>query len=175
MSLNKTTFKPWDPPQLTWLITGASSGFGRCLSKIALEHGHRVIATSRDPYRNLETKDEIECLGGRWVRLDLDDHGCGRLIDNLEKEGTYIDVLYNNAGWAILGPTETFSEAQVRKQMETMFFGPYRLVRAVVPYMRERRRGMIVNISSGAALDGREGMSVYAASKAAMDGMNFAI
>ena len=75
-------------------------------------------------------------------------------------------------GWSVHGPVESFPEEEVRRQMETVFFGPYRLIRAVLPYMRQRRQGLILNISSGAAIGGRESMGIYAASKAAMDGIS---
>ncbi|KAF7544287.1 hypothetical protein G7046_g9815 [Stylonectria norvegica] len=161
----------WTTSPLTWLITGASSGFGLALARLALSNGHKVIATSRNPARNPDLLAEIEGKGGQWRSLDVDDQDCGALVHNLEKEGTAIDVLVNNAGLSIHGPAESFSEKEVRQQMETVFFGPYRLIRAAVPYMRERRRGLILNISSGAGVEGRESMGIYGASKAAMDGL----
>lgn len=81
-----------------------------------------------------------------------------------------VDVLVNNAGWSIHAPVEQFTEEEVRAQFETVFFGPYRLTRAAVAGMRKRRFGAMVNISSGASLEGRDSMGVYAASKAAFDG-----
>lgn len=161
---------PWSHFPLTWLITGASSGFGLELTRLALSNGHKVIATSRNPARNPELVSEIQAQGGDWRTLDVDDPDCGSLIKSIEEEGTEIDILVNSAGWSIHGPAESFSEDEVRRQMETVFFGPYRLIRAVVPYMRQRRRGLIINISSGAGVSGRESMGVYGASKAAMDG-----
>lgn len=80
-------------------------------------------------------------------------------------------MLVNNAGYAILGAVEQFSDEELRAQMETLYFGPSRLIKAVVPGMRERRFGVVVNVSSGAGLEGRESMGAYAAAKAAMDGM----
>jgi NAD(P)-dependent dehydrogenase (short-subunit alcohol dehydrogenase family) len=102
--------------------------------------------------------------------LDADDPNSGDLIDELENKGQHIDVLVNNAGFSIHGPAEAFNEAEVRRQFETVFFGAYRLMRTVVPYMRKRRSGIVVNVSSGAGLEGRETMGPYAAAKAAMDG-----
>ncbi|KAM6509950.1 hypothetical protein FALCPG4_017585 [Fusarium falciforme] len=114
---------------------------------------------------------EIESKGGRWLTLDVDDPNGGLVIENLEKEGTGIDILVNNAGWSIHGPVESFPEDEVRRQMETVYFGPYRLIRAVLPHMRQRRQGLILNIGSGAGVGGRESMGIYAAAKAAMDGL----
>ncbi|KAK2774476.1 short chain oxidoreductase [Colletotrichum kahawae] len=157
---------------LTWLITGCSSGFGLALARIALKNGHYVIATSRNPQKNPELVEEVEKAGGRWLRLDVDDLKSGDVVKDLEENGTAIDVLMNSAGWSIHGPAEGFTEDETRAQMDTVFFGPYRLMRAVAPLMRERRSGAIINISSGAGMEGRESMAVYAASKAAMDGVS---
>lgn len=93
------------------------------------------------------------------------------LVSKLESVGHKIDVLVNNAGYAIIGAVEQFSDEELRAQMETVYFGPSRLIKAVVPGMRERRFGVVVNVSSGAGLEGRESMGAYAAAKAAMDGM----
>lgn len=161
----------WNSSSLTWFITGASSGFGLALTRIALSEGHKVIATSRNPSRNPDLVAEVESQGGRWLPLDVDDANCGATIEKLEtEEGTGIDILVNNAGWSLHGPAECITEEEARRQMETMYFGPYRLLRAAVPHMRARRRGLILNIGSGAGVNGRDSMGAYAASKAAMDG-----
>ncbi|KAL6235701.1 hypothetical protein BDW75DRAFT_208795 [Aspergillus navahoensis] len=157
------------PSKLTWLITGCSSGFGLSLSRAAQAGGHRVIATSRNPPRTPELVGEIESKGGKWVQLDLDSPDSGNVIHELEKNGEHIDVLVNNAGYAIYAPIETVTEEEARAQMETMYFGPLRLIRAVLPYMRLRKSGVIVNMSSGASLDGIPTMGVYAGAKAGLD------
>ncbi|AEO68702.1 ae113865-5732-4b63-aef8-62f18debdcf8 [Thermothielavioides terrestris] len=163
------------PPtkQLTFFITGCSSGFGLILSRIVLRAGHRLIATSRNPSRTPELVEEIAARGGRWLALDVDDPAAGAaLIDRLERdEGERIDVLVSNAGYAVFAPVETLADHELRGLMETMYFGPARLVRAVLPYMRARRQGVVVHVSSGAGLEGREGLGGYAAAKAAMDGL----
>ena len=160
----------WNTTPLTWFITGASSGFGLALTRLALSNGHKVIATSRDPSRNPNLVAEVESQGGRWLALDVDDQDSGSLIRDLEhRQNTAIDILVNNAGWSIHGPAESFSEEEVRRQMETIYFGPYRLIRAVLPQMRMRRRGLILTISTGASVNGRDSMGIYGASKAAMD------
>ncbi|UPK95775.1 hypothetical protein LCI18_006710 [Fusarium solani-melongenae] len=147
----------WNASKLTWFITGAVSGFGLELTRLALANGHNVIATSRNPAKVPELVSEIESKGGRWLTLDVDDPNGGLVIEKLEKEGTGIDIL-------------SFPEDEVRRQMETVYFGPYRLIRAVLPHMRKRRQGLILNIGSGAGVGGRESMGIYAAAKAAMDG-----
>lgn len=158
--------------KLTWLITGCSSGFGLSLTRTALAGGHRVIATSRNPSRTPELAAEIESRGGRWVQLDVDSAQSGDVITELERGGEQIDVLVNNAGYSIYAPIETITEEEMRSQMETMYFGPLRLIRAVLPHMRQRRSGVIVNMSSGASLDGIPTMGVYAGAKAGLDGMH---
>ncbi|KAI0104714.1 hypothetical protein GGR51DRAFT_560982 [Nemania sp. FL0031] len=156
---------------LTWLITGSSSGFGLALTRLAQAKGHNVIATSRNPARTPSLVDEVVGRGGRWLQLDLHDLELGKTIDELEAGGTAIDVLINTAGMGISGPLESFTEEEARRQMDTNFFGPFRLVRAVTPYMRRRRSGMIVNFSSGAGLEAMNSLGVYGASKAALDDM----
>ncbi|KAI0195041.1 hypothetical protein F4808DRAFT_331735 [Astrocystis sublimbata] len=156
---------------LTWLITGSSSGFGLALTRLAQAKGHNVIASSRNPSRTPELVKEVVERGGRWIQLDLDDLQSGRIVDEIEEDGTTVDVLVNTAGMAISGPLESFTEAEARRQMDTNFFGPYRLIRAVTPYMRKRRTGMIVNFSSGAGLEAMQSLGIYGASKAALDDM----
>ncbi|CAH0058193.1 unnamed protein product [Clonostachys solani] len=159
----------WGEKKLTWLITGASSGFGLALARLALEGGHRVIATSRNPSSYPDIEKEISSKGGELVALDINAPDSADAIYKLQEQGVEVDILVNCAGCAILGPAEAFNEDEVRALAETAYFGPYRLIRAVVPGMRTRRRGMIVNVSTGSAVDGRESMAVYGASKAAMD------
>ncbi|KAI2616803.1 putative short-chain oxidoreductase [Hypoxylon sp. NC1633] len=157
--------------KLTWLITGCSSGFGLAIARLAQANGHDVIATSRNPGRTPELVEEITSKGGKWLRLDQDDSDCGRVIEDLEERGTAVDVLVNCAAIGRTGPAESFSEDEVRQVMETNFFGPYRLMRAAAPHMRERRSGMIVNLTSGAGMEARNTLGVYGASKSALDGL----
>lgn len=156
--------------QLTWLITGCSSGFGLSLARIAQAGEHKVIATSRNTSRTPELVAEIESKGGRWLQLDVDSPNNAQVIENLENSGQEIDVLVNNAGFSIQAPVEAFAEEEIRGQMETMYFGPLRLIRAVLPHMRKRRFGVIVNISSVAALDAVDSLGSYAGAKAGLDG-----
>lgn len=158
--------------KLTWLITGCSSGFGLSLTRAAQAGGHKVIATSRNPSRTPDLVAEIEGKGGKWVQLDVESPQSGNVISELEKGGEQIDILVNNAGGSIYAPIETSTEEEIRAQMETMYFGPLRLIRTVLPYMRQRRSGIIVNMSSGASLDGIPTMGVYGGAKAGLDGMS---
>jgi NAD(P)-dependent dehydrogenase (short-subunit alcohol dehydrogenase family) len=154
---------------LTWLITGCSGGFGLALARLAQVQGHRVIATSRNPAKTPDLVAEIESKDGKWIKLDVDDLESAKLVETLESEGIALDVLVNNAGWTLHGPVEGFTESEVRRIMETHYFGPYRLIRATVPHMRRRRAGIIVNISSAAGLNARESMGIYGPAKAALD------
>jgi short-subunit dehydrogenase len=156
--------------QLTWLITGSSSGFGLSLARIAQAGGHKVIATSRNPSKTPDLVKEVESKGGKWVQLDVDSPHSAQVINDLEKSGTEIDILVNNAGFSIYSPIETMQEQEIRAEMESMYFGPLRLTQAVLPYMRQRRYGVIVNMSSGASLEARDSMGAYAGAKAALDG-----
>jgi NAD(P)-dependent dehydrogenase (short-subunit alcohol dehydrogenase family) len=156
---------------LTWLITGCSSGFGLSLVRAVQAGGHTVIATSRNPARTPDLVAEIESKGGsKWIKLDVNDRNCGAVIHDLEKSSVEIDVLVNNAGFVTIAPVETTTEAELRAQMETMYFAPLRLIQAVLPHMRKRHFGTIVNHSSGASLDGNPGMGPYAGAKAGLDG-----
>ena len=156
--------------QLTWLITGCSSGFGLSLARIVQAGGHKVIATSRNPSRTPDLVAEVEGKGGKWLKLDVNDLNSRQFVDGLEKSGQQIDVLVNNAGYNLQAPVETTSEEETRALFETLFFGPLRLIQAVLPYMRQRRYGVIANFSSGAALEARDSMGVYGGAKAGLDG-----
>ncbi len=161
-----TTFTTPDRP-LTWLITGCSSGLGLALARTVQAHGHTLIATSRNPSRTPDLVAEVTSKGGRWLALDVDDADCGSIIRNLD---VAVDVLVNNAGFAILQTVEQSADAELRRMMETIYFGPCGLIRAAVPGMRQRRFGVVVNVSSGAGLEARESMGGYGAAKAALDG-----
>ncbi|KAI0842556.1 putative short-chain oxidoreductase [Hypoxylon sp. FL0890] len=166
-----TFTKPNRP--LTWLITGVSSGFGETLARLVLAGGHNLIATSRNPSKTPDFIAEVNARkGSKWLKLDVDDQESGKLIESLEASGYEIDILVNNAGYSIFGPMETLTEDEVRAMMNTLYFGPVRLIRAVLPYMRKRMYGVIVNINSGAALEGRDSMGAYAGAKAGFDGMS---
>ncbi|KLU82112.1 hypothetical protein MAPG_01189 [Magnaporthiopsis poae ATCC 64411] len=159
---------------LTFLVTGCSSGVGLSLTRAIQDAGHRLIATSRNPSRTPELVAEVERRGGRWLALDVDDaDACFRLVDDeLEARGEHIDVLVNNAGWSVHQAAEHLTDDEVRAQLETVFFGPFRLARAAVAHMRRRRFGVIVNVSSGIGLEGRESMAAYAAAKSALDAVS---
>lgn len=156
---------------LTWLITGSSSGLGLALTRTIQAHGHTVIATSRTPSRTPELVAEVESHGGEWLPLDLTSASSAEaLVDSLKAKGKHVDVLVNNGGSIAFGVMEQLDDQDLRNQLELLYVGPSRLIRAFLPAMREQRFGSIVNISTGAAVDGNEGMGAYAAAKGALDG-----
>lgn len=154
---------------LTFLITGGSSGFGLSLVRFAQAAGHRVIATSRNPARTPDLVTEIENNGGKFMKFDVNDLDSAKFVHELEASGTEIDILVNNAGYCTFSPVETATDEEIRAQMETMYFAPLRLIKAVLPYQRQRRFGVIANMSSGAALEGNPAMGPYAGAKAGLD------
>ncbi|KAI0837860.1 putative short-chain oxidoreductase [Hypoxylon sp. FL0890] len=95
--------------KLTWFITGFSSGFGLSLTRIALANGYNVIATSCNPSRAPELVAEVQSKGGRWLKLDVDDHNSADVIEGLEKEG-----------YSIFSPVEIATEEEIRGQMESI-------------------------------------------------------
>lgn len=159
----------------TWFITGANRGFGRSLSLAALEHGDRVVATARRaeslaPIAE-RSDDRVRCHA-----LDVDDAGACRIaVAYALAEFGAIDVLVNNAGYGLSGAIEELGEDEARAQMETNFFGAMRLTQRVLPGMRERRRGHILQISSIAGFVGTPGLGLYNASKFALEGLSEAL
>jgi NAD(P)-dependent dehydrogenase (short-subunit alcohol dehydrogenase family) len=152
-----------------YFITGAGRGMGVDFAKAALEAGHNVVATARDP-------NAIEAHVGRHERLlavPLDvtnsDQAVAAAHLAVERFGR-IDVLLNNAGNFFGGFFEELSMQQIRNQIETNLFGPMIVTRAVLPIMRKQRSGLVVSITSLAGLQGSEFTSAYAASKFAVEG-----
>ena len=155
----------------TWLITGCSTGFGRVLAELLLARGERVIATARRP----ETLDAlVGPYGERALALRLDvtrEADVADAIAAAQARFGAIDVLVNNAGAGVLGTVEETPLEVARTMMETNYFGPLALIRAVVAGMRERRSGRIVNIGSVAGQIGFPALAYYSASKFALAGM----
>ncbi|MBN2210898.1 MAG: SDR family NAD(P)-dependent oxidoreductase [Sedimentisphaerales bacterium] len=151
------------------LITGASSGLGKATAEHLARTGWRVFGTSR---RFRETASgNIEML-----QLDVcEDDSIANCVDTvIERAGT-IDVLVNNAGFVLNGFVEECTLAQARSVMETNFFGVVRMTNAVLPHMRTRRNGRIINISSLAGLIGSPYRAFYSASKYALEGYTQAL
>ena len=158
-----------------WFITGCSTGFGRELAKLVLDRGFRAVVTARDPGK---IRDLTNGYGDRALPLKLDVDNPAESKDAItaaEAAFGSIDVLVNNAGYGYLGAVEETEEKEGRAMIETNFFGLARMTQLVLPGMRQRRHGAIVNISSIGGLVGFPGVSYYNASKFAVEGFSEAL
>jgi NAD(P)-dependent dehydrogenase (short-subunit alcohol dehydrogenase family) len=158
-----------------WLITGASSGFGRAITEAAVAAGDTVIATAR----NKEVLAGIAAAHPGQVEalaLDVTDTAAieGAVQDVIARHGR-IDVLVNNAGRAHVGAAEETSDAELRSLFDVHVFGPAAMTRAVLPSMRERRSGAIVQMSSMGGQLSFAGFSAYSGTKFALEGMSEAL
>lgn len=127
------------------LITGASSGFGKEIVKRLMAKGYMVYATAR----RLEKMKDIELLGARLLSMDVtDDRQVLDCVERIIMESGGIDLLINNASYGGYGAIEVVSMEEAHRQFEVNVFGVARVLRAVLPYMREKRGGLIINISS---------------------------
>lgn len=153
-----------------FLVTGCSSGLGLSIVRVLLQQSkHKVIATSRNPAGTPELVQEVESGGGSWLPLDtIHPDAESQLHKAITLHGC-IDVLINNAAIGFLGPFELQSMEAARLNIDTNFLGPIRLIHEVLPGMRERKSGTIVNISSAGVYFNAPGLSLYAASKSALD------
>lgn len=158
----------------TWLITGASSGLGTSIALAALQAGHKVIGTARNPTRAREQHPAFESQGGTWIQLDVTSPDTQDAIRAAVTQHD-VDVLVNNAGYGVRGALEDLSFSQIRAQMETNFFGALACTRGALPHFRATRRGTVVNISSTAAMGGNAGSSMYCATKYALEGVSEAL
>jgi len=152
-----------------WLVTGASRGLGREITRAALDAGETVVATARSAAAIRDAFGDHDRL--HPLALDITDAQAAHSVTavTIRRFGV-IDVLVNNAGYAELGFFETFTDAAVRRQFEVNVFGTMNVARAVAPSMRQRRSGLIITISSVSGLVSSSGGSVYSASKFAVEG-----
>ncbi|MDG4826290.1 oxidoreductase [Asanoa sp. WMMD1127] len=150
-----------------WLITGAGNGLGRAMAEAAAEAGNVVVATSRRvDGLTYAYPDRIEALP-----LDVTDPtAVAAVVADVEARYGRIDVLVNNAGRGQVGAAEETTDADLRDLFEVHVFGPAALVRAVLPGMRARRSGTIVQMSSYGGVVGNAGFSAYCATKFALEG-----
>ena len=152
----------------TWMITGVSGGLGREIALAALARGDIVVGTVRKP----EAATAFEALGGHALLLDVTDEAAvNAAVAKAEAVTGKIDVLVNNAGYGLVGAVEEASLDEVRKQFEVNVFGPLAVLKAVLPAMRARRAGRIINITSVSGLAVWAGTGVYCASKWALEGL----
>jgi NAD(P)-dependent dehydrogenase (short-subunit alcohol dehydrogenase family) len=150
-------------------ITGAGRGMGVDIARAALAAGHRVVATGRRPEVVEKAVGAQDCLLAVSLDITKPAEAQAAAATAVERFGR-IDVLINNAGTFQAGFFEEISPDQFRAQMETNFFGPLNVTRAVLPVMRKQRAGHVVTIISLAGLIGQEFVAAYAASKFALEG-----
>ena len=158
-----------------WLVSGASSGLGRALAELLVERGERVIGTVRSD----ADRDRLESLGplARALALDVTDPAPAveQAVRAAIAAAGGLDVLVNNAGYGLVGAVEESSEEEARHQLETNFWGAWKLTRAALPALRTSGRGRILNISSVAGFRGIPAMGLYSASKFALEGLSHAL
>ena len=158
-----------------WLITGCSTGFGRDLAAAILDRGWRAVVTARDAsrVRDLVAGHEENALA---LSLDVTDaKQVTTAVKAAEDRFGAIDVLVNNAGYGYQASVEEGEDAEIRAMFEANVFGLAAMTRAVLPGMRSRRRGCVVNISSVAGFIGFPGSGYYAATKHAVEGLSDAL
>ena len=158
-----------------WMITGCSTGFGRELARQLLLRGTRVVLTARDPatLRELAAAHPTTALA---LALDVTRKAeIEQAVRESERAFGAVDVLVNNAGYGYYAPIEEGDETAVRTMFETNFYGLIALTQAVLPSMRARRRGFVVNISSVGGLVAHPGSGFYAASKFAVEAVSEAL
>ena len=159
----------------TWFITGCSSGFGRVLAEEALKRGDRVALTARDT-ASLAALVEAYPQRARAWRLDVRDVAAiHATVADVEQNFAPIDVAVNNAGFVVVGAIEEIETADYRRLFDTNFFGALEMTRAVLPFMRARRAGAIVNISALGGIVANAGLGYYCATKHALEAMSEAL
>ena len=158
----------------TFLITGVSSGFGRALAEAALSDGHVVAGT----VRNSDDRQSFEALGrgAHAVLLDVTDtKAIAPAVADIESRIGAIEILVNNAGYGHEGILEESSIDDLRRQFEVNVFGAVAMIQAVLPSMRQRRAGHILNITSMGGIITLPGLSYYHGSKFALEGISEAL
>lgn len=155
--------------QKTIFITGASSGLGKTTAKLFQSLGWNVIATMRNPGK----EDELIQLENITV-LPLDVTNSKELEQTIDYvlKNYKVDVVLNNAGYGLIGPLEAFTDEQIKKQIETNLMGVIRITKAFTPYFRERKQGVLINVTSSFGLIGFPTCSIYSATKFAVDGFS---
>jgi NAD(P)-dependent dehydrogenase (short-subunit alcohol dehydrogenase family) len=155
----------------TWLITGCSTGLGRALAEAVLDRGEYAVVTARDAagVRDLADAHPDTALA---LALDVTDHRqVAEVVEQAQQRFGAVDVLVNNAGYGYRAAVEEGDEADVERLFATNFFGAVAATKAVLPGMRARRSGAIVNISSIGARITPAGSGYYSATKAALEGL----
>jgi len=163
------------PAGRVWLITGASSGFGRAIAEAALAAGDTVVAAARriEPLDDLVAKYPDRA---RAIELDVtDQQRAATAVADIVLWYGRIDVLVNNAGRGLVGAVEETSDRELRDLMDLHFFGPAALTRAVLPHMRALKSGAIVQLTSMGGRLSFAGVGAYSATKFALEGLTEAL
>ena len=159
----------------TWLITGCSTGLGRALAEAVIAAGHNAVVTARDVTRVADLADGAP-ERALAVTLDVTEpEQVHAAVQQAQGRFGSVDVLVNNAGYGYRAAVEEGDDTDVRRLFETHFFGAVAMIKAVLPGMRARRSGAIVNLSSIGAQLTPVGSGYYAAAKAATEGMSGAL
>jgi NAD(P)-dependent dehydrogenase (short-subunit alcohol dehydrogenase family) len=155
-----------------WLVTGCSTGIGRQIALAALARGHRVAVTARRPEA---VADIVAGHEGRAIALALDvtrrDQIAAAVAETNRAFGA-VDVLVNNAGYGYMAAVEEGEDAEIRAMFDTNYFGAVQMIQAVLPGMRERRRGHVINISSMTGLVANPPNVFYSSSKFALEALS---
>jgi NAD(P)-dependent dehydrogenase (short-subunit alcohol dehydrogenase family) len=158
-----------------WFVTGVSGGLGRAIAEAALAVGDTVVGTLRKP----DQFAAFEALApGRAHAIALDVTDASAVPSAFQKAIDLtggIDVVVNNAGYGLVGAVEELTEAEAQRQMDTNFFGPFRVLKAAIPHLKSRGGGSIINIGSVASARGFPSMGMYSASKFAVAGLSQAL
>lgn len=152
----------------TIFITGASSGLGKATAKLFQAKGWKVIATMRKP----ENETELNLLEN-VILLSLDVTSIDQVRKTVQKAIDLgdIDIVFNNAGYGLIGPVESNSEQQIRSQFETNFFGTVWVIQEFIPYFKNKKGGLFINTTSLCGLTSNPQSAIYNASKWAMQGL----
>jgi len=156
------------------VVTGSSSGIGLETALVLAENGFKTYATMRNLNKASKILDKAQRTNLPIEVLELDvnsDKSVRQAIEKIVKTEGRIDLLVNNAGYALIGAVEDLSTDEVRDQYETNVFGVFRTIREVLPTMRRQRNGTIINISSIAGIVGFVGMGAYVSTKFAIEGL----
>jgi len=159
----------------TWLITGCSSGLGRALAEAVIGAGHNAVVTARNVSSVADLSDTAP---ERVLAVALDVTKPAQVaaaVQDAERRFGGVDVLVNNAGYGYRAAVEEGDDADIRTLFETHFFGAVAMIKAVLPGMRGRRSGAIVNISSIGVQLAAVGSGYYSAAKAAIEGLSGAL
>jgi NAD(P)-dependent dehydrogenase (short-subunit alcohol dehydrogenase family) len=159
----------------TWLITGCSTGLGRAFAEAVLAHGHNVVVTARDVAKVQDLADASPDTALALALDVTDDAQVAAAVRAAEQRFGAVDVLVNNAGYGYRAAVEEGEDGAVQQLFDTHVFGTVRTIKAVLPGMRARRSGTIVNLSSIGARISPAGSGYYAAVKAAIEALTLSL